>query len=282
MPASRYTLHLQDFAMTLVVVELRQILPHEEIIPELLEKLVDAIERDGFMKHPIIVDGDSLVVLDGNHRTEALKKLGYRYIPVCMVDYQNPLIEVGCWYRTIEGGDYNSLVNSFENFETVKLDWEKTKETVNSTNALAIVTKERALISNPYKSIPEAYEALRRAETNLRNSGFRIGYTSEEIASKSVLEGSALAYVAMHPLTKKAIIEIAQSGRRFPCKTSRHIFPARPMGIDFPLPFLKDHPLDEANHEFYLWISRRHVDQIPPRSVFEGRRYDEIIFLFHQ
>jgi hypothetical protein len=282
MSALRYTLHLRDFRMSLETVELRKILLHEEIIPELLEKLADAIERDGFMKHPIIVDGDSLVILDGNHRTEALKKLGYRYIPVCMVDYQNPLIEVRCWYRTVEGGNYDNLVNSFKNFETVKLDWERKKETVNSTNALAIVTKERALISNPYKSLPEAYEALRMVETNLRNSGFRIGYASEETASKSVLEGSALAYVAMPPLTKKAIIEIAQSGRRFPCKTSRHIFPARPMGIDFPVRFLKGHPLDEANREFYLWVSRRYVDQIPSGSVFEGRRYDEIIFLLHQ
>ena len=165
MSTLRYTLHLRDFRMSLETVELRKILPHEEIIPELLEKLVDAIERDGSMKHPIIVDGDSLVVLDGNHRTEALKKLGYRYIPVCMVDYQNPLIEVRCWYRTIEGGDYNSLVNSLQNFENVKLDWEKTNETVNSTNALAIVTKERTLISNPYKSLLDTYEALRGVET---------------------------------------------------------------------------------------------------------------------
>lgn len=278
----RYVLHLQDFRMSLETVELRKLLLHEEIIPEFLEKLVRDIESDGMIKHPVVVDCDSLVVLDGNHRTEALKKLECCYIPVCMVDYKSPLIEVRCWYRTIEGRDYGSLAKVVEDFETVNSDWEKTFEAINTNNALAIVARGRALISSPYKSLLDAYEALGRIETKLRDSGFKIGYASEEAASKGVLEGSALAYVAMPPLTKDVIIEVARSGRRFPCKTSRHIFPARPMGIDFPLLFLKDCSLDEANREFYLWVSKRQIEQIPPRSVFEDRRYDESIFLFHQ
>ena len=114
MPASRYTLHLQEFEMGLEIVELQKILPHEEIIPELLEKLICDIRRDGVIKHPVIVDENSLVVLDGNHRTEALKRLGYSYIPACIVDYKSPLIEVRCWYRTIEGGDYSSLAKAIE------------------------------------------------------------------------------------------------------------------------------------------------------------------------
>jgi len=282
MPTSRYTLHLQDFEMRLETVELRKTLPHEEIIPELLEKLVHEIERDGVIKHPVIVDEGSLVTLDGNHRREALKKLGYRYIPVCTVDYRSPLIEVRCWYRTIGGSDHGSLAKVAEDFETVDSDWKKTIETVNSDNTLAIVTKRRALVSSPYESLLDVYEALRRIEARLRASGFKVGYASEEVASKGVLGGEALAYVAMPPLTKDVIVEVAKAGRLFPCKTSRHVLPARPMGIDFPLPFLKDCSLDEANSEFYLWVSRRHVDRVPPGSVFEGRRYDESIFLFRQ
>jgi len=282
MPEERYTLHLQDFEMKLETAELRKILPHEDVIPELLEKLVHEIERDGMMKHPVIVDGNSLVVLDGNHRTEALKRLGYSQIPVCMVDYQSPLIEVKCWYRIIEDGDHNRLANAVEGFENIDLDWEKVNETIHSTKALAVVMKGRALISDQFGSLFEAYEALRRVDAKLRDSGFRIGYASEEMASKSVQEGSALAYIAMPPLTKDAIIEMARSGRRFPCKTSRHKFPARPMGVDFPLRFLRNHSLDEANREFYLWVSKKHVDKIPPKSVFEGRTYDEGIFLFHR
>jgi len=268
--------------MSLETAEIRCLLPHEEIIPELLEKLVREIEIDGVIKHPVIVDGNSLVVLDGNHRTEALKELGYSYMPACKVDYQNPLVQVRCWYRTIEGRDHSSLVNVVEDFGIVDSDWEKVNETVNSTNALAVVMRERALISNPFMSLLEAYEALRGMEAKLRSSGFRVGYASEEAASKGVLEGSLLAYIAMPPLTKKVIIEVARARRRFPCKTSRHVIPARPMGIDFPLAFLRDHPLDEANREFYLWVSKREVHRIPPRSVFEGRTYEESIFLFHR
>jgi hypothetical protein len=278
----RCKLHFKDFEMSLGIADLRSLLPHEDIIPELLERLSKEIEKDKVIKHPIIVDRGSMVVLDGNHRTEAMKKLGYQYIPVCMVDYQSPLIQVKCWYRTIEGEDYNNLVNSFGDFRQIESDFGKTNEAVNSTNALAIVTKRGAMISNPYNDLVESYEALREVERKLRDSGFKIGYASEEEASKGVFEGSILAYVAMSPLTKKAIIDVARSGRRLPCKTSRHILPARPMGMDFPLGFLKNESLDEANHEFYLWMSKRRVEKIPSRSVFEGRMYEESIFLLHE
>lgn len=50
---------------------------HEETIPELLERLTQHIQLDGYVKHPIIVDEKSFVVLDGTHRVVALKKLGY-------------------------------------------------------------------------------------------------------------------------------------------------------------------------------------------------------------
>ncbi|MCJ7634132.1 ParB N-terminal domain-containing protein [Candidatus Bathyarchaeota archaeon] len=281
MPNSRYTLAFQGFEMVLEVAELQKLLPHEEIMPTYLEKLSHEIERDKIIKHPIIVDRNSMIVIDGNHRTEAMKELGYSYIPICAVDYRNPLIEVKCWYRTIQGTRYESLAEAFQDFRYVDSDLEDTSKIVNSTNALVITAKEQALISDLYGNLYELYEALKEIENELRDSGFKIDYASEEAASKGVLEGRFLAYIAMPPLTKEIIIEVAHSGQRFTCKTSRHILPARPMGIDFPLTFLKNRSLIEANREFYLWISKNQIEQIPRRTAFEGRIYDESIFLFH-
>ena len=83
----------------LALVELKSLHIHEEIIPDKMQELVEKIPHDGVWIHPIIVDRNSLVVLDGMHRVAAAKEIGYRYIPVCLVDYENPSIHIGCWYR---------------------------------------------------------------------------------------------------------------------------------------------------------------------------------------
>lgn len=88
-----------DLYMTILDTDLLHL--HEETIPELLEQLVFSIRADGFIKHPIIADKESLIVLDGVHRIIALEKLSIRRVPACLVNYNSPHIEVCSWYRTI-------------------------------------------------------------------------------------------------------------------------------------------------------------------------------------
>jgi hypothetical protein len=52
---------------------------------------------DGMLKKPILVDKNTLTILDGHHRLNVLKKLGLRKIPVVLVDYYDPHIVVRKW-----------------------------------------------------------------------------------------------------------------------------------------------------------------------------------------
>jgi len=61
----------------------------------------------------VIVDSKTLVVLDGMHRVAAAENLGCRFIRVCLVEYKNPSILVGCWRRvTNHSSNLEKLVNS--------------------------------------------------------------------------------------------------------------------------------------------------------------------------
>jgi hypothetical protein len=83
-----------DFKIVLVPID--QLKPHEKGSPLYLELLKQEILRDGALKYPIIADEKTYVILDGMHRWLALKSLGYRLIPVMLVDaLQNPKIHVG-------------------------------------------------------------------------------------------------------------------------------------------------------------------------------------------
>jgi len=82
--------------LKIVFLPIEELKPHEKGSPLYLELLKQEILRDGVLKYPIIVDEKTRVILDGMHRWLALKSLGYKLIPVILVDaFQNPKIRVG-------------------------------------------------------------------------------------------------------------------------------------------------------------------------------------------
>jgi len=76
------------------IVAIADLKPHEDVIPENLEKVKNKIYKRGYLINPIIVDQDNLIILDGHHRAMALSILGYKKIPAYLVDYHSREIKV--------------------------------------------------------------------------------------------------------------------------------------------------------------------------------------------
>ena len=67
------------------------------MIPDNLERRSNKLLDKGFYK-PIIVDRESLVILDGHHKWTAAKELGLGRVPVVMTDYLDDVsLEVCVW-----------------------------------------------------------------------------------------------------------------------------------------------------------------------------------------
>lgn len=79
------------------LVELDDLREHEEVNPVRLKELIEEIASDKILKFAIVVDENTNVILDGEHRFNALKNLGYKKIPVVYVNYNSPEIEVQAW-----------------------------------------------------------------------------------------------------------------------------------------------------------------------------------------
>jgi len=79
------------------LVELNKLRQHEEVDPAHLKELKEEIRSDAVLKFAIVVDKNTNVILDGEHRFNALKELGCKKIPVVYVDYNSPDIEVQTW-----------------------------------------------------------------------------------------------------------------------------------------------------------------------------------------
>jgi len=76
---------------------LKKLKEHEEVSLDHLIQLKREIEKDGFLRNPIIVDKDTNIILDGHHRFNILKQLNCTKILAYFVDYSSSEIKVKNW-----------------------------------------------------------------------------------------------------------------------------------------------------------------------------------------
>lgn len=281
-----FTLATPRLELRLGLEDLAKVKIHEEIIPELLEALVREIKAEGAMRHPVIVDASTLVVLDGMHRVAALRELGCAYLPVCLVDYRNPHIHVGSWYRSVRGEvTADQLLGAMTSLglKAERSTLEEAFQALDERSAsFAMLTKQDChLLRGEGGSIRASYAWLKRAEDALRAKGLRVSYEVERDARQMVDSGEAIAALVTPRARKEEVIAAALRGEPFAHKTTRHVLPARPMGVDAPLEWLLGgKPLREANELLVRRLSERRVKRLPKGSEFEGRRYEEELWVF--
>ena len=82
----------------IALVPIDSLRPHEQVIEEHVVELLEDIRSRGVLIRPILVDAKTLIVLDGHHRVEALRRLGARWVPAVLVDYDDDsCVRVGSW-----------------------------------------------------------------------------------------------------------------------------------------------------------------------------------------
>jgi hypothetical protein len=258
---------------------------HEEIIPEKMLDLVAKMPGDGVFIHPIIVDSRSLVVLDGMHRVAAAREIGFRYIPVCLVDYANPHIQIGCWYRMF--GGLNDASEAEAALRRVGMTpthrpYEVAHGLVEERKAVtAAFSRDWSLTATaPTGGIKERYEVIKRIEVRLQESGHAMGYSTDKDALLRIVAGEFSAGLMTPTVTKKEVVDTALAGKVFSQKTTRHIIPARPMNVNVPIVWLHGNiSLDEANTRLREHLASKRIDKLPPGQILD-RRYDEELYVF--
>ena len=84
--------------MEIVLIQISELLPHEEIKQKKLRKLIDLVKKRGGLYEPILVDRETKTLLDGHHRYNTALHLGLKFIPGIEVDYlEDESIQVESW-----------------------------------------------------------------------------------------------------------------------------------------------------------------------------------------
>lgn len=244
MPPPLITIHHKNLRLAIDVVSIRYLHSHEEILQPLLNKLMERIKQDQFIKHPIIVDEDTLTILDGVHRLVALKNLGYKWIPICLVNYKNPKIRVSCWYRTISNlkqeGGLPILLGQLQ-LKAIETTQKAAEEAVKSGNApVAILTRQNgSVIKSKPMTLRQQYNLVKRIE----EAGATINYNKPDDAKSFLKKGIVDAVIVVPQVNKEAVVDAALKKKVFARKTTRHVIPGRPLSLTIPLSFLKNQNL---------------------------------------
>ena len=71
---------------------------HEQISESSFNELLEQVRKSRKVR-PILVEKHAFVILDGHHRFNVMKRLGFTKIPAVLVDYQG--IEVMSWREDV-------------------------------------------------------------------------------------------------------------------------------------------------------------------------------------
>ncbi len=281
-----FKLEAQGLELEIGVKPIDEVHIHEETIPKLLVQLISDIKHNGEVRNPLIVDSNTSAVLDGMHRVTALREIGCRYLPVCLVDYTSPKITVGCWYRVVRDWVGESKLLSILDYlglQTAHSTFEEAKRSLESRLAtMSIFTARNCYLARaPRTDIMESYRWVKRFEETATGEGLHISYETEADAEWQVRSGRYPAALLVPRTTKDEVVRSALSGKLFAHKTTRHTLPARPVNINVPLEWLKgEKPLEEVDGMVAEQLSKRKLVRLSRGSVYEGQHYDEELLVF--
>jgi L-serine kinase (ADP) len=253
--------------------------PHEETVAEDLKKLVDALRENPVLRHPIIADRTTGIVLDGTHRLAAIKQLRCNFIPSALVEYGDPQITIERWFRQFSGSNVRSLENDLRRLNPKEVSHDECEEGLSKRRWYATVENPTSSLAFPVHS-PDPYDMVRDShgiEMAARKQGVRVAYQDNKDLEAGDAESLVMSTIKVE---KKEVVETVRKGKLFPPKSTRHLVPSRPLGGGVPIDWLQGSDFSEAQSRYREYVQSRKVKRLPEGSRIGSRRYLEEVFLF--
>lgn len=266
--------------ITIAMKRLEFLKPHEEIIEGELLSLSRSITHDKVLRHPLVADSRTGVVLDGNHRLVALKEMKCRLAPVALVDYKNPEIMIERWYRVIRSAMLDDLQTRLQSFGLI-MRYENpatAAELLNRRRVAAVIEDQaRSFVFSSQSQDPlDCFRTSFNVETLLRQTGLSVSYLDKrpEIIPEDTLILSTVK------LKKEEVVAVASSGRLYPPKSTRHLIPSRPLGTRVPIEWLAIDKPEVAQAKLMDHLGKMKLRRTEKGSIVGSRKYEEEVFVF--
>ena len=252
--------------------------PHEETIPARVKTIASEMSRDKVQKDPIIVDQDTLAVLDGMHRLAAFSALGVENAVCCAVDYSSRAVSLARWARVyvVKGTTIRELpgLSVLTRRATLAQAFD---ELEGRETGAALLTPDAAYLPEGTMDLARAMETVLFFDRLGESRGWERKFVPEEDIDIPLQSGDSVVLL-LRKLRKEDVVNAAKSGKLFPCKTSKHRIDPRPVAVNFPVSELNG--ATSSTLRRMLEGSREHL--LPADSLYEGRRYKERLLLLNE
>ncbi|VVC04225.1 Uncharacterised protein [Candidatus Bilamarchaeum dharawalense] len=244
---------VEEMLKCLEIREVKSLLSHEQVISQNLKRLKEAMLNIGHLVDPLIVDGKTGVVLDGNHRLKVLEIIECPHATCQVVDYMKDEIKVGTWFPMVASKP--DQIFKLDSFKHEKVDYEVGRKAVNNLKApFMLVSKEKEChLLNPgnYKLMEMVEEQNYILSLLDKNS---MDYIPEEEVQK--LTNLSKSILIRRSYTKEEIIKTAQAHTPLPPKSTRHLIPGRIIRLNMKLGWL-NRSKEEAQTELSRMLDSR-------------------------
>ncbi len=278
-----FIIHHPKLRLRISMVPINDLRVHELTVPSQVRAVRDSVQAESILHDPCIVDEYTMLVLDGVHRVAALRELDCVRVPVCLVNYYEDSIRLGTWYRVISGeGAYGAAAHYIRSMgRPITLRDSKGITSLREVR-LSLVDSNLSFIIPETQNLRDAYELLSKLENELERRGFALSYHTESDALRKLERKEAHAAITAPLLTKDDVLNFVRTNALPGHKITRHIIPARPLGVDVPLSKLRDSTLSlsDANEQLKDSLRKRALKLNPSGSVIMGRRYEEETYVF--
>lgn len=255
--------------LSFYLVPVKDLSPHEEVINDLKEELMERMSNDNLLKDPIIADYENRLIIDGTHRAAVLKDMNIDYIVVLHFNYLDPNLKLYRWFRVYRGIreiplEISELTVGKDVFEAEKLD----------EYPLYIIHRNVLNILSENNDIRVIMNTMRRVEYMFREYGYDLNFMSEdEVLVSGLLSGWNVLLGYRH-ISKEEVLEIHRMGQVLNHKSTRHVPPYRVVGIDIPLDYLYENNIDKA----IKYLENIRLEYVGEKVFIDGRYYAEKIF----
>jgi hypothetical protein len=289
-----FYIETEKLRLELEVVPVESLFIHERILPSIADELIIEFKTMGYLQNPVIIDRNG-IVLDGNHRVYVFRKLDFKTIPVCRIDYFHKNMQLRYWFRLLSNiGDVTLIKQVVEELGgwIEEADDRDSLQRLLEENRYCCGIQQNDFFASVHFSEDKvhdavsAYDVLEKIQDRLSEMGLEFDYIPCQHAHKEELCGLLKDHeiiIWTPQISKEMVVEAAKQDKVFAPKSTRHLIPARPLKVNVPTHWLREKlSLEEINNRFCQFLEGKEIKRLSPGQVIDGRFYEEELFVFYE
>lgn len=226
------------------IVPVNSLVLHETTDPARVRRLQAAFQKAAYFTNPPIVaklGHNKYAVLDGANRVTVSRKLKLPGIPVQVVDYQSPKIELLTWNHVLEGVSWRQWWPTLQPLiQSNLISGRAGRLLSHGSLCVEIVSKDGHRYGVKSPTVEGERLALLSKIVGTYKGKHQFHRTSEDnTRAIGELYPKYTALVIFPKLKKQDILRFSRSNLTIPSGVSRHIIPGRALRIDVPFAVLR-------------------------------------------